>query len=55
MLYIKCSIYQSHEEYSSMLEGVICDDVYDVATKLIEVDNNRISDLLQFMLQDCDI
>ena len=54
MLYIKYSIYQYDEERSSMLEGEICDDVYDVATKLIEVGNNRISDLIHFMLQDCD-
>lgn len=55
MLYIKYAIYQSHEEYSSMLEGVICDDVYDVAYKLIEVGNSRISDLIHFMLRDCNI
>ena len=55
MLCVKYAIYQSNEECSSMLEDTICDDVYDVATKLIEVGNSRMNNLIHFMLQGCDI
>ena len=53
MLEIKYSIYQCNEDYSSMTEGVVCDNIYDVASELVDVDNNRISDLIYFMLQNC--
>lgn len=53
MLVIKYSIYQCNEDYSSMTEGVVCDDIYDVASQLVDVGNNRTSDLIHFMLQNC--
>ena len=54
MLEIKYSIYQCNEDYSSMTESVVCDDIYDVASKLVDVDSNRTSDLIHFMLHNCN-
>lgn len=55
MLYIKYAIYQHNEELPSMLEAAIYNDIYDVATKLIEVGNSRMSDLIHLMLRNCNV